>query len=297
MTHSTTIINAPTAYASGAGVLTALPADHAVVAGVTRALIDYSNPASSPVAAGELAVANGVNMTDLAVGSAFKAGGITNGLSFLVAGGCAATNGVSTGLPTIDPSTYKPPVGAQAIGVGLWCKLAASGLPYTALTYAPLLAVSSTSPAGGTTQYALMVSYDGTGALAGLHAGVGNGTSPLNWAFSDPALLAILSNGSLHHIYFYIARNTDGTVTRRLYIDGAVYAEQSRVTLDWTGVVTSAFSPVFGGGSSFFANTTAKALAQRFGRPRLDVYDGTSWTPAEIVAMEMQSAAGYLSAT
>lgn len=263
-----------------------LERDDAIVRGVTRSLIDYSNPQSfsgaGSITAGQLATSLTSDLQTGASGSAFPA----------VAGGMVNFGGTDSKFWTL-PDNFKLPNTCKRFLVIVWVKLPSSGY----------------QTASGNTNQALIGYMNNTSTLAqwGFNLQTVQATGVVNqlnlltpasggtFAAQDTTLVnadtLALCDGNLHQLAGYFdGESIAGQRIRAIYVDGVA---KTSAQAGWDNGFNVPSANVRLGTASGYQGVYPSNFF--LGRPSMWDLTGTAWTPAQILARDLQSATGFLS--
>jgi len=274
-----------------------LEKDGAILRGVTKALFDYSNPETY---AGTGSLPIGTVFNNLVVEGG--AGGVTGagGTTFPpIYRGTVRTLGLITGVNGSNltlPNTFMLPAASTRFLSVFWLRMARTGWPAVSVTKG-LLGWGSGSPA--TTQYAVTVVFDATGAVSGLRWTVygmsGVTVQTIQLQVTSVAVLEKIFDGALHQIgcAFEII---GGVGIPSLYVDGELVATGAGGAIASLNVAATQ-GQLFGLSSAGSVTQPGyHELDTRIGRPQLhDLTSRSEISFSDLLNRDKNSAFGYLS--
>lgn len=265
--------------------------DWAIRRPVWKALLDFSNPKT---VAQTGALSNGMSLVNLVEGGA---NGSVQGSFAAVHNGTIRSAGASNLAALVLPGDgcfYIPPATQKALVI-TWMRAPKTGWPAGTLVGV----IGAGTGANNATQWTFYL-QDATGSDGVIdRATLRVRSGPAAWL--DTVLLAgadldNLLDGNLHQIGMLM--ECDGTTGRAtIYVDGDVVASAS-VAMTAFNRPASSVANAMNGGNVGINSPTATALAAqdmrvtRLGAIYLDGYD---ITPAEVLAMDAEAAAGFVS--
>ena len=273
-----------------------LEKDGAILRGVTKALFDYSNP-ETYAGAGPLAI--GVVFNSLVDGGG--TGGVTGagGTTFPpIYHGTVRTLGLITGVNGSNltlPTSFMLSSASTRFMTVFWLRMAKAGWPAVS-TPKGLMGWGTGSPA--TTQYAVTVVFDATGAVSALRWTVygmsGVTVQTIQLQVTSAAVLDKILDGTLHQIgcAFEII---GGVGIPSLYVDGELVATGVGGAIAALNVAATQ-GQLFGLSSAGSVTQPGyHELDTRIGRPQLhDLSSRSEVTFADILTRDKNSAYSYL---
>lgn len=268
-----------------------LEKDSAIVRGVTRALIDFSNPETYD---GSGNIPLNTQFRNLVAGgspAAIGSSGVYGAPVYL--GTLQSDNGAgggSVGYPL--PLDFVFPASATHTLVGAWFRAPKSGYPASGTISLPVLGVG----AGGnaSSQYALLVSGPNTGTANSLIARFRGSALNIDATINAGSVLDAILDGNLHQLMMSFSV-VDGIGTVRLYVDKVLRATGSGAAVGHNVVanMTAALFTAPAYGSWNQPNT--KVLNARIGRPQAHNLTGRNDVTVEaLIAADWDGSQGYL---
>ena len=265
--------------------------DAVILRGVTRALLDFSNPET--VAQG-VALPLLTNLNNLVVGGAPATISGPGGSAFPAAyNGTLRSVGAGdpgSGSTVILPSDFNLPETTQRFLSVIWLRAVKAGWPASSLN--GVFGVGETN----NIQQALWARAGADGVISSLQFRMHSRAAAafLDCIISPGVDLDSIFDGNLHQIGLAF-EVSNGIGTQRIYRDGNLLATTSGAT---TGVRASAIKGMLFGAPAASASTgTGKgSLDTRIGRPQLhDLTSRPEITFSDLLSRDKNSAFGYLS--
>lgn len=261
-----------------------LEKDDAIIRGVTKSLIDFSNPAS--YSGGSAAIPAGTLITSLTSdGQAVATGSTLPPMS----GGLVDFGGSSKGWQL--PANFKLPNTCKRFMVILWAKLPGSGYQTVSGNVTQSL-LGVMDNAGNLAQWGFELQ---TIQASGLPLAFGyltptSGSTVTQRMLTNADTLAVC-DGNLHQLAMYFdGESSPGNAFRQCYVD-KVLKDSGNSAWDGSFNVPAA-TPKLGVSNAF---QTSVPVGFRLGRSSMWDLSGTAWTPAQIVQRDWDAAQGYLS--
>ena len=271
--------------------------DGVIMRGVTRAIFDYSNPETY---AGSGSLPIGTVFNNLVVGGG--AGGVTGagGTTFPpIYRGTVRTLGLITGANGSNltlPNTFMLPAASTRFLNVFWLRMVKTGWPAVSATKG-LMGWGSGSPAS--TQYAVTVVFDATGAVSALRWTVygvsGAAVQTIQLQVTSTFVLDRIFDGELHQLgcAFEII---SGVGIPTLYVDGELVATGAGAAIESLNVAATT-GQLFGLSSAGSVSQPGyHELDTRIGRPQLhDLSSRPEIALSDLLTRDKNSAFGYLS--
>lgn len=261
-----------------------LEKDYAIVRGVTKCLIDVSNPESFS------------GTGNIAAGTAFK-NLVNNGVAATLTGTSASLPPISRGMLKMLGATGTPAITFPAeASFGTAVKRSLVNF-YFAFNGAGLSATQNSSLAGDGTgigaslKWVVYLVTDASGIASYLRFRVQGTTGARDCDLAGAALTALL-DGNAHQLGF-AADIKDGTVYLSIYVDGVLKASATGAMVEYNQVAGTLPTFLFGPTSGGIATRGVNAF---LGRPAMhDLTNRPDLTFEALLARDRLAAQGYIS--
>lgn len=266
--------------------------DDAIVRGITKGLLDFSNPETYAPAAAIPAAATMKSLTSDAGIATVGAPGFAAIANGLLDFGHADT---ATSKALTLPDTFKLPATSKRFAAILWVKIPTSGWQ-TASGNVTNQLLGWLDNTGSLAQWGItLVTVQATGVpgslgfIAPSNGSIGSGSQAF---LSTPDTLA-LGDGAVHQVGVYFDGSAGTTRTMQISVDKV---SKTTVSGAWdNSALNTASTAAPGLGRRSAAFQAAYAAGTKMGRPSLWDLTGSSLTFADVLARDWDAAQGYIS--
>jgi hypothetical protein len=268
-----------------------LEKDEAITRGVTRGLVDFSNPAcysgTGPIASGAALTSLTIDASAGSFGAAFDA--VANGMLPF-----------SKGIPAAKinlPAPMKFTAAATKVLFVLWAKIPGTGWPIVAAN--PIWALFGVmANSSSKAQFGISVGTnmsDGSVATVVFYVPSSGAASAGNVSLAAGSTLSSITDGGLHQLaVVWDARSIPGMQSTTLYVDKVKAAQVAPRTYDGSFNIPPSDGPTLGYSTAFNGGDPMHA-GVRLGRPGVWDLSSSQLDPVDIIAADFAAAQGYLS--